>query len=103
MNGETEMAKNKIVDTVTDAVVQAEVAIVKAGRQAVAALQRTVDAGAAKVASKKKVARKAVKKAVKKAAAKTKKAVTKARKAVVKAKSKVRTAIKKKAAKRKHR
>ena len=89
------MAKNKIVDSVADAVIQAEVAIVKAGRQAVAAIQRTVDAGAARVASKKKVAKKAVKKAVRKAAAKT-------RKAAVKAKGKVRKAVKK-AAKRKHR
>jgi hypothetical protein len=89
------MAKNKIVDSVADAVVQAEVAIVKAGRQAVAAIQRTVDAGAARVVSKKKAARKAVKKAVKKAAAKT-------RKAAVKAKAKVRQVVKK-AAKRKHR
>ena len=53
------MAKNKIVDSVADAVIQAEVAIVKAGRQAVNAIQRTVDAGAAKVVGKKKVAKKA--------------------------------------------
>lgn len=89
------MAKNKIVDTVADAVIQAEVAIVKAGRQAVDAIQRTVDAGAARVVGKRKVAKKAVKKAVKKAAAKT-------RKAAVKAKAKVRKVVKK-AAKRKHR
>lgn len=96
------MAKNRIVDSVADAVIQAEVAIVKAGRQAVAAIQRTVDAGAARVGSKKKVAKKAAKKAVRKAAAKTRKAVAKTRTAVVKAKGKVRKAVKK-AAKRKHR
>jgi hypothetical protein len=84
MKCEGGMARNKIVDSVADAVIQAEVAIVRAGRQAVAAVQRTVDAGAAKVVAKKKVA----KKTVKKAAAKT-------RKAVVKAKGKGKRAVRK--------
>ena len=42
---ELEMAKNTMVDTVADAVVRAEIAVVRAGRQAVKVVQRGVDAG----------------------------------------------------------
>ena len=88
MKREDAMAKNKIVDSVADAVIQAEVAIVRAGRQAVAAVQRTVDAGAAKVGAKKKATRKAVKKAT-----------AKTRKAAVKAKGKAKRVVRKAARK----
>ena len=43
------MAKNTMVDTVADAVVRAEIAVVRAGRHAVKAVQRGVDAGTRKV------------------------------------------------------
>ena len=49
------MAKNTIVDTVADAVVRAELAIVRTGRQAVQAVNRKIGAGKRKVAGKKKV------------------------------------------------
>jgi hypothetical protein len=54
------MAKNTIVDTVADAVVRAELAIVRTGRQAVQAVNRRIGAGKRKVAGKKKTAKKAV-------------------------------------------
>ena len=57
------MAKNTIVDTVADAVVRAELAIVRTGRQAVQAVNRKIGAGKRKVAGKKKAAKKAVRKA----------------------------------------
>jgi hypothetical protein len=76
------MAKNSIVDTVADAVVRAELAVVKTGRQAVQAVNRRIGAGKRKVASKKKAAKKAARKAV----SRTKRAVRKvARKATKKA------------------
>lgn len=76
------MAKNTIVDTVADAVVRAELAIVRTGRQAVQAVNRKIGAGKRKVASKKKAAKKAARKAV----SRTKRAVRKvARKATRKA------------------
>ena len=76
------MAKNTIVDTVADAVVRAELAIVRTGRQAVQAVNRKIGTGKRKVAGKKKVAKKAVKKAARKAVSRTKRAVRKvARKA----------------------
>ena len=76
------MAKNSIVDTVADAVVRAELAVVRTGRQAVQAVNRKIGAGKRKVASKKKAAKKAARKAV----ARTKRAVRKvARKATKKA------------------
>jgi len=53
------MVKNKVVDALADAVVRAELAIVRTGRQAVQAVNRRV-AG-------KKTVRKAAKKAVSKA------------------------------------
>jgi hypothetical protein len=56
------MAKNTIVDTVADAVVRAELAIVRTGRQAVQAVNRRIGAGKRKVAGKKKTAKKAVRK-----------------------------------------
>jgi hypothetical protein len=56
------MAKNTIVDTVADAVVRAELAIVKTGRQAVQAVNRRIGAGKRKAAGKKKTAKKAVRK-----------------------------------------
>jgi hypothetical protein len=65
------MAKNTIVDTVADAVVRAELAIVRTGRQAVQAVNRRIGAGKRKVAGKKKAA----KKAVRKAASRTKRTV----------------------------
>jgi hypothetical protein len=58
------MAKNSIVDTVADAVVRAELAVVRTGRQAVQAVNRKIGAGKRKVASKKKAAKKAARKAV---------------------------------------
>jgi hypothetical protein len=67
------MAKNTIVDTVADAVVRAELAIVRTGRQAVQAVNRKIGAGKRKVAGKKKVA----KKAARKAASRTRRAVRK--------------------------
>jgi hypothetical protein len=57
------MAKNTIVDTVADAVVRAELAIVRTGRQAVQAVNRKIGTGKRKVAGKKKAAKKAVRKA----------------------------------------
>ena len=51
------MAKNTIVDTMADAVISAEIAIVKAGQQAVKAVQSGVEAGARRIASKKKAAK----------------------------------------------
>ena len=67
------MAKSTIVDTVADAVVRAELAIVRTGRQAVQAVNRKIGAGKSKVAGKKKTA----KKAVRKAASRTKRTVRK--------------------------
>ena len=67
------MAKNSIVDTVADAVVRAELAVVRTGRQAVQAVNRRIGAGKRKVASKKKAAKKATRKAV----SRTKRAVRK--------------------------
>jgi molybdate-binding protein len=58
------MAKNSIVDTVADAVVRAELAVVRTGRQAVQAVNRKIGAGKRKVASKKTAAKKAARKAV---------------------------------------
>jgi hypothetical protein len=76
------MAKNSIVDTVADAVVRAELAVVRTGRQAVQAVNRRIGAGKRKVASKKKAAKKAAAKAV----SRTKRAVRKvAKKATKKA------------------
>ena len=63
-------ATTKIVDAVADAVVRAELAIVRKGRQAVQAVNRRVGG------------KKTVKKAVKKAASKAKRAVRKAVKKV---------------------
>jgi hypothetical protein len=74
------MAKNKIVDAVADAVVRAELAIVRTGRQAVQAVNRRVGAARRKVAGKKKVA----KMAARKAASKTKRAVRKVAKKAAK-------------------
>lgn len=75
---------SKIVDAVADAVTRAEIAVVRTGRKAVAAVNRKVGAG------KRKARRKAAKKAVRKAVSRTRrltgrtvrKAVKKARKAV---------------------
>ncbi|SEO27985.1 hypothetical protein SAMN02990966_01479 [Rhodospirillales bacterium URHD0017] len=76
------MAKNSIVDKVAEAVVRAELAVVKTGREAVQAVNRKIGAGKRKVASKKKAAKKAARKAV----SRTKRAVRKvARKATRKA------------------
>ena len=76
------MAKNSIVDTVADAVVRAELAVVRTGRQAVQAVNRRIGAGKRKVAGKKKAAKKAARKAV----SRTKRAVRKvAKKATKKA------------------
>jgi molybdate-binding protein len=58
------MAKNSIVDTVADAVVRAELAVVRTGRQAVQAVNRKIGAGKRKVAGKKTAAKKAARKAV---------------------------------------
>ena len=58
------MAKNRIAETVADAVVRAEVAIVRTGRQAVQAVNRRIGAGKRKVTAKKKAAKKAARKAV---------------------------------------
>ena len=73
------MAKNTIVDTVADAVVRAELAIVRTGRQAVQAVNRKIGAGKRKVAGKKQGRRQeeAAKKAVRKAASRTKRTVRK--------------------------
>ena len=68
------MAKSTIVDTVADAVVRAELAIVRTGRQAVQAVNRKIGAGKRKVAGKKKAA----KRAAGKAATRTKRTVRKA-------------------------
>ena len=71
------MAKNTIVDTVADAVLRAELAIVKTGRQAVQAVNRQIErkigAGKRKVAGRKKAA----KKAARKAASRTRRSVKK--------------------------
>ena len=71
------MAKNTIVDAVADAVVRAELAIVKTGRQAVQAVNRQIGrkigAGKRKVAGKKRAA----KKVARKAASRTKRTVRK--------------------------
>ena len=64
------MATSKIVDAVADAVVRAELAVVKTGRKAVQAVNR-------RVGGKPTVKRKA-KRAVKKAVSRTKRAVRKA-------------------------
>ncbi|GEP52878.1 histone [Reyranella soli] len=61
------MAKNRIVDTVADAVVRAELAIVRTGRQAVQAVNRKIGAGKRKVTTKKKAAKKSTRKAVSRA------------------------------------
>ena len=74
------MAKNSIVDTVADAVVRAELAVVRTGRQAVQAVNRRIGAGKRKVASKKKAAKKAARKAV----SRTKRAVRKVARKVTK-------------------
>ena len=74
------MAKNSIVDTVADAVVRAELAVVRTGRQAVQAVNRKIGAGKRKVASKKKAAKKAARKAV----SRTKRAVRKVTRKVTK-------------------
>ena len=76
------MAKNTIVDTVADAVVRAELAIVRTGRQAVQAVNRKIGAGKRKVAGKKKVAsrtRRTVRKVARKVASKTAKAAKRVR------------------------
>lgn len=65
------MAKS-IVDKVTDAVVRAEVAVVRTGRQAVQAVNRKIGAGKRKVRAKK-----AAKKAARKAVSRTKRSVRK--------------------------
>ena len=75
------MAKSKIVDAVADVVTRAEIAIVRTGRKAVAAVNRKV--GKPKTARRKTAARKAVKKAV----SRTKRAVRKTVKTVKKAPS----------------
>lgn len=80
------MAKtSSIVDTVADAVTRAEIAIVRTGRKAVEAVNRTVGAGARKVAVRRKTAKKAVKKAARKAVSKTRRTVRKAAKKARKA------------------
>ena len=76
------MAKSTIVDTVADAVVRAELAIVRTGRQAVQAVNRKIGAGKRKVAGKKKVAsrtRRTVRKVARKVASKTAKAAKRVR------------------------
>jgi hypothetical protein len=65
------LARNKIVDTVVDAVVGAELAIVRTGRQAVQAVNRRIGAGKRKVATRKKAAKKAARKVARKVARKT--------------------------------
>ncbi len=60
---------SRIVDTVADAVTRAEIAIVRTGRKAVAAVNRKV-AGSRKKTTR-KTAKKAAKRAVKKTAKKT--------------------------------
>ena len=67
------MAKNTVVETVADAVVRAELAIVRTGRQAVQAVNRKIGAGKRKVAGRKTAA----KKAARKAASQTKRSVKK--------------------------
>ena len=74
------MAKNSIVDKVADAVVRAEVAVVRTGRQAVQAVNRKIGAGKREVAGKKKAAKKAARKAV----SRTKRAVRKVTRKVTK-------------------
>jgi hypothetical protein len=83
------MAKNTIVDTVADAVVRAELAIVRTGRQAVQAVNRRIGAGKRKVAGKKNAASKAasrtkrtVKRSVRKVARKVASKTAKAAKSV---------------------
>lgn len=73
------MAKSRIVDAVADAVVRAEIAVVRTGRKAVAAVNRRV-----KGSTRKKTAvRKAVSKA-KRAVRSTKRTVRKAAKKAAK-------------------
>jgi len=79
------MAKNSIVDTVADAVVRAELAVVRTGRQAVQAVNRRIGAGKRKVASKKKAAKKAARKAVSRSKRAVRKVARKATKATRKA------------------
>jgi hypothetical protein len=81
------MAKSTIVDTVADAVVRAELAIVRTGRQAVQAVNRKIGAGKRNVAGKKKAA----KKVARKAASRTRRTV---RKVARKVASKTATAAK---------
>jgi hypothetical protein len=66
------VAKSRIVDAVADAVVRAEIAVVRSGRKAVAAVNRRVKAGTRKktavrkaVSKAKRVVRKVAKKAAK--------------------------------------
>ena len=80
------MAKSTIVDTVADAVVRAELAIVRTGRQAVQAVNRKIGAGKRKGARKKKAASKAasrtrctVRKVARKVASKTARAAKRVR------------------------
>lgn len=58
------MTRNRILDTVADAMVTAELAIVRTGRQAVQAVNRKLGAGKRKAAAKRKAAKKATRKAV---------------------------------------
>jgi hypothetical protein len=58
------MAKNRIAETVADAVVSAELAIVRTGRQAVQAINRKIGASKRKVTAKRKAAKKAARNAV---------------------------------------
>jgi hypothetical protein len=83
---EAQMAKNTIVDVVADAVLQAEIASVKATRQVVGAVQRKV-ANVGKAVSQKSTAKKSVRKITKGARAavsKTKRSVRKAANKAVK-------------------
>ncbi|MBY0320676.1 MAG: hypothetical protein K2X72_18265 [Reyranella sp.] len=73
------MAKS-IVDKVADAVMQAEIAVVRSGRQAVQAVNRKIGAGKRKVKTKKKAAKKVARKAV----SRTKRAVRKVTKKAAK-------------------
>lgn len=67
----TPVAKSRIVDAVADAVVRAEIAVVRTGRKAVTAVNRRVKAGTRKKTAVRKAvskARHAVRKVAKKAA-----------------------------------
>jgi len=80
------MAKSSIVDKVADAVVRAEIAVVRTGRQAVQAVNRKIGGSKRKVTAGKKAAKKSAKKVVRKAASRTKRIVRKvARKVAPKA------------------